>query len=93
MVEFLALEEGLHTCLQLGISKLIIEGDSQIVLNAIRTHSTPNWILKSRLQEVILPLDKFEELSFYHIFREGNSKTDSLANYGVDGFYLSKFRS
>lgn len=36
MEEFLALEEGLNICLQLGISKLIIEGDSRIILNAIR---------------------------------------------------------
>lgn len=36
MVEFAALEEGLSICLQLGISKLIIEGDSHIVLNVIR---------------------------------------------------------
>ena len=93
MVKLLALEEGLYTCLQLGISKLIIGDYSQIILNAIRKHSTPNWILNSILQEVILPLDKFEELSFYHIFKEGNSKVDSLANYGADDFYLPKFCS
>ena len=93
MAEFLALEEGLYTCLQLGISRLIIGGDSQIILNAIRKHSTPNWILNSILQEVILLLDKSKELRFCHIFRERNSKFNSLADYVVDGLYLSKFFS
>ena len=93
MAEFLALEEGLNICLQLGISKLIIEGDSQIILNAIRKRSTPNWILNSRLQEVILLLDKFEELKICHIFREGNSEADVLANFGADGCFLSLVRS
>ena len=46
LAELTTLEEGLKTCHQLGLSKLIIEGDSQIFLNAIRNRSNPNWVLK-----------------------------------------------
>ena len=93
LAEFTALEEGLQSCINLGISKLIIEGDSQIILNALRNRATPNWILNSRLLEVLSLLDKFEEIKFCHIYREGNSKADILANLGADGIEVSIFRT
>ena len=36
LVELEALEAGLNLCLEVGISKVVIEGDSQIIMNAIR---------------------------------------------------------
>lgn len=93
LAEFAALEEGLQVCHYLGISNLIIEGDSQIILNALRKRDTPNWILNSRLKEALSLLDKFAEIRIYHIYREGNSKADKLANLGADGLTLSSFRS
>ena len=84
LAEVTTLEEDLRICLQLGISKLIIEGDYQIVLNAIRNISTPNWILNLKLEEFIHWLNKFKDTRICHIYREGNSKVDSLANVGVD---------
>lgn len=44
-----ALIEGLKISLEVGIGKLIIEGDSQGILNAIRKINTPNWILNLKL--------------------------------------------
>ena len=87
-----ALEEGLKLCHQLGLSKLIIKGDSQIILNVIRNRATPNWVLNSKLEEVITLIDRFEEIMIFHIYREGNQKVDTLANKGVDGFKLMEIR-
>ena len=80
LVELKALEEGLKICSDLGLSKIVIEGDSQIILNAIRKKTTPNWVLNSRLEWIILLLDHFEDIKIEHIYREGNGKADSLAN-------------
>ncbi len=59
MAELEALQEGLQISLNLGLSKIIIEGDSQIVLNKIRKKKTPNWVLNSKLEEVLNILDCF----------------------------------
>ena len=80
LAELKALEEGLKICSDLGLSKIVIEGDSQIILNAIRKKTTPNWVLNSRLEWIILLLDHFEDIKIEHIYREGNGKADSLAN-------------
>ena len=57
-----ALQEGLQNFLNLGISKLIIEEDSQIVFNAIRKKETPNWVLNSKVEKIPNLLDLFEAL-------------------------------
>ena len=85
VAELEALEKGLLLCHKLGLSRIFIEGDSQIVLNAIRQKKTPNWVLNSKLQEVILNLEKFEDIFISHIYREGNLVANGLANRGADG--------
>jgi ribonuclease HI len=92
LAELEALEAGLNLCLEVGITKVVIEGDSQIILNAIRKRSTPNWVINSRLDYVLNLLDRFEDYHICHIYREGNSIADQLANYGADGinFHLIK---
>ena len=68
--------------------KLIIEGDSQIILDTIKKCSTPNWTLNSRLDEVLTLLDSFEDILIQHIYHEGNHKVDYLANKGVDSDFI-----
>ena len=84
LVELEALDKGLHLCHDLGLTKVIIEGDSQIILNVIRKRVTPNWVLNSKLSEVLDLLDRFVDIQICHIFREGNQKADYLANKGAD---------
>ena len=61
LTELEALKIGLQLCYEVGVSKVVIEGDSQIILNAIRKCFTPNRILNSRLGEVLDLLDGFED--------------------------------
>lgn len=77
--------EGLQLGLDLGIEKLIIEGDSQIILNAIRKGNTPNWKINSKLEYALTLIDKFEETIIQHIYREGNKEVDILTNQGANG--------
>lgn len=46
----------------MGTRKLIIEGDSQIIKNAIRKGNTPNWKLNYTLEIALELTDKFEEI-------------------------------
>ena len=68
VAELEALEKGLKLCHKLGLSKIFIEGDSQVVLNAIRQKSTPNWVLNSKLREVLIEVEKFEDVHIGHIY-------------------------
>jgi ribonuclease HI len=85
LAELEAVSEGLTFCNKNKIPKLIIEGDSQIILNALRKRVTPNWKINSKLEEVVKKLDLLEEVIIQHIFREGNTEADKLANEGADG--------
>ena len=59
LAELEVLDKGLLLCINLGVSKVIIEGDSQIILNALRKQDTLNWTLNSKLKEVLMRLDSF----------------------------------
>lgn len=85
LVELEALREGLQIFLDLVLSKIIIEGDSKIVLNAVRKRSMLNLVLNSKLEEVLNILDRFPDTQICHIFWEGNQKDDPLANKGTKG--------
>jgi ribonuclease HI len=85
--------KGLLLCIHLGVSNIYIEGDSQIVLNAIRKKSTPNWVLNSKLEDIINLMTKFEDIRIEHIFREGNLEADSLENLGADGHNILEFNN
>ncbi|XP_059064100.1 uncharacterized protein LOC131856357 [Cryptomeria japonica] len=85
IAEFEALTAGLLYSSTLGIKKLAIEGDSQIPINAIRIGNIANWHLKPLLDRALTIIRKFKHCTINHIYREGNSGADSLANLGVDG--------
>ena len=85
LAELEALHQGIKLCLKFNLFKVCIEGDSQIIVNAIRKRSTPNWVLESQLGVVLSLIDKLEDYRISHIYREGNQLADQLANCGADG--------
>ena len=85
LTEIEALIKGLNLSRELGINKLVIEGDSQIILNALRKRKTPNWTLNSKLEYALAIVDQFEETNIKHIYREGNREVNNLTNKGADG--------
>jgi len=89
MAKLTALIEGLKICKVLKIEKVEVEGDSAIIINALRKGSMPNWRLNSLLTIALDFTISFRRCTFNHIYREGNSKADSLANKGADGICLS----
>ena len=93
LAELEALDKGLQLCIDLGLSRVIIEGDSQIILNAVRKRVTPNWVVNSKLSEVLMLLDRIEDIQIRHIFQEGNQKADWLANKGADGVNFQVFNN
>lgn len=84
----MALVEGLHLCRKLGVKNLEIEGDSAIIVNALRKGSMPNWRLNTLLSKALDLCRDFDRFIVNHIYREGNKRVDELANLGADSINL-----
>ncbi|GLJ11003.1 hypothetical protein SUGI_0140120 [Cryptomeria japonica] len=80
MVEMTGLLAGLEWCVARGIQDIEVEGDLQIILNGISKQNFENWkleVVRPKIQRICESLNKF---TFKHIYREGNSAADWLAN-------------
>ena len=91
IVELEAVAEGINLSIKLKIKQLMIKRNSQIINNSLRKRETPNWVLNSKLEDIVNSLSAFEEVIFLHIFREGNKEADKLANLDTDGINTLSF--
>ncbi|XP_058068220.1 uncharacterized protein LOC131217326 [Magnolia sinica] len=82
-VEFRAIHDGLFHCLRKGLSKIIIESDSLLVINLISGSFRPGWKWKYWLSR-IKGLQIIREVKFQHILWEGNGLADRLARMGSE---------
>lgn len=64
-----------------GISKIHIEGDSQIIIGAVISKKVVNWKLDYILSEVWRLLPRFETFKIGHCYREANQMADWIANF------------
>jgi ribonuclease HI len=81
--EYEALVHGLSIAVSLGIKKLMVYGDSLVVISQINkdwdcsTHSMGKYCAAVRKLE-----DKFEGLEFHHVERDHNATADALSKLG-----------
>ena len=78
-MEARALLEGIVRASGRGITKLIIEGDSLTVINALKDTWKPPWEIQSIIEDIKVTLQRFHSVEIYHCFREGNHAADFLA--------------
>ncbi|GLJ31735.1 hypothetical protein SUGI_0638270 [Cryptomeria japonica] len=78
-----ALEAVLNLCVQIGISRVIIEGESQIIINDIIKSNFQCWKLRKWLPRINYLLEKIGTFKINLAYRKGNRTTDYLANLGV----------
>lgn len=77
------LESGLKYCVNNKIYPLEIEGDSQIVVNVVKSGNIQNWKLERTLQSILENLKRIPEFKINHNFQETNQAVNFLANSGV----------
>ncbi|XP_059073731.1 uncharacterized protein LOC131874396 [Cryptomeria japonica] len=82
-VETLAMVRGIKFCVDQGYSKVEIEGESQIVINAVIKQKTPNWKLHQYLDDIKQNLNRIQQYKITHVYREANRAMDQLANEGI----------
>ncbi|GLJ50505.1 hypothetical protein SUGI_1076090 [Cryptomeria japonica] len=80
VVEITALEEGLNWVIANNNLKVVIEVDSQIILNGVNKKCFTNWRLNERIPRINQLLQNLEDYQVKHIYHEGNRVANLLAN-------------
>lgn len=78
--EAVALHLGIQAAIRLGIMNLIVEGDNLLVINAVQKLWKSPWKIDHIIKDVQALLHHFSEITFRHIYREGNRAADWIAN-------------
>lgn len=83
--EYGALALGLAAALRLGVARLRVLGDSQLVVDQVngrkRVH---NAVLRRYHAQVRALAARFAEFRIEHVYREGNRRADALSNEAID---------
>ncbi|XP_027124270.2 uncharacterized protein [Coffea arabica] len=86
--EGLALCSGLQWCMEAGLSDILVEVDSLVLVRLVQNRSVGKWPLCSVLSQLRLLLGKVKG-SITHIHREANAVADSLAALSREGPYVT----
>ncbi|GLJ55345.1 hypothetical protein SUGI_1187550 [Cryptomeria japonica] len=84
MAEISVLEVGLQWCVTNGVVKLIIEGDSQVILNGVSKFIFQNWWLECWIPRINMLLNLIGDYHIQHMFQEGKKAIGYLANMGIE---------
>ena len=79
-----ALKDGLNLTIDLGILHLEIEMDSLVAVELVKSIITLNAFLSTIVTDCRSLMERFENCSLKHIFREANGCVDLLAKTGCD---------
>jgi len=84
--EYAALLMGLRRALELGLRRIEIRADSELLIKQLGgDYRVKNAALKSLFEQAQRLLEQFEWTRLRHVRREYNSEADRLANQGIDG--------
>nr|XP_009757964.1 PREDICTED: uncharacterized protein LOC104210705 [Nicotiana sylvestris] len=81
--EAVAIVEALKMCKNLNYFQIWLQRDSMLLKNIIEESWKPPWYITEHVEE-ILRLKEQSIIKVTHIFREGNTLADHLANYALD---------
>ena len=79
--EYKSLSIGIDKAIELNIKKLIVKGDSQLVINQVLgKYMVNNKNLKEIYDLIKRKIKFFDDISFNHVYRKFNKRADDLAN-------------
>ena len=82
VAEATAVRDGLIAALEAGYRCIAVEGDNQVVISAIQARIKPPWQIATIIEDIRNLSKGCEDISFKHIYREGNMAADWIAKYG-----------
>ncbi|KAK4718167.1 hypothetical protein R3W88_016505 [Solanum pinnatisectum] len=72
---------GLTWCVHLNYTNVILEVDSQLIVDYIKNNTTAPWNVASQLQQLHQLISHFTHFKCNHILREANYVADSMAKH------------
>ena len=82
-VEALTARRAAAFALEVGITKVILEGDSETIVKEL-LEPTPSLALHGNLlQDVKSMQNSFNFISFTHVFRQGNNVAHAMARWAI----------
>ena len=82
VAEATAMRDGVRAAIQAGFSRLEVEGDNQIVIQAVQKQIQVPWQIAPILEDIWNMITCCESVLFKHTYREGNMAVDWMAKYG-----------
>lgn len=90
MAEAKVMLKGMINCLEAGFTNVIVETDSLLIVDILNGKLEPPWQIKQITEQMVI-LSRAGNFVFKHIFREGNTIADLLANMGEESKTFSIF--
>jgi ribonuclease HI len=85
VAEYRALITGLEKAMELGAKKIVVRGDSELIVRQmVGTYRVKNVELKQLYDEAQTLYRQFDEARIEHNYREKNELADRLANLAMD---------
>jgi ribonuclease HI len=82
--EYNGLILGLNKAIQLNIKKLLVFGDSELVIKQINgVYKVKSETLKPLYNSAIEKRKLFDDITFIHVYRNDNKRADELSNLGL----------
>ena len=79
--ETLAAAKAISFALDLGLTSIIVEGDSEVIIKALKCEDTSFAIFGHLIYSTKFSMDAFKSISFSHTRRLYNSVTHNLDKY------------
>jgi len=84
--EYQAIIAALEKAISSGVSHVVLQSDSELVVNQINGHyKIKSTALRPLYQKVVQLTGSLESFSITHVPREQNTEADALANKALDG--------
>ncbi|XP_068343057.1 uncharacterized protein [Pyrus communis] len=81
-MECIALHDGLRLVASRGFKRIIVEGDSKLVIEAVRGSYHVPWRLRTILANIPWLANSFEDISWKYVFLEANFLEDAITSVG-----------
>jgi ribonuclease HI len=86
VAEYMALIQGLEQAAKFGATKILVRGDSELIIKQMRgEYRVKNPALKDLYEKARELVQGFKSVKFEHNLREKNALADKLVNRAIDG--------
>ena len=84
VAEYTGLLIGMQAAIRLGIRKLVVRGDSQLIIRQmLGEYKVKSPGLLALYQQAKTMGTNFESVTYQHIYRDQNARADALSNEGL----------